>query len=229
MKRFISLVLTLIIIGSVFTGFEVSAKSNKYSVYNDAIFDVQIRSTEEDYSYLGTGSFLYDFNKDSVKELVYCSLNDYGDFFVGVYTIRNQKARRLLRKEIGNYAGNGMAKIGVATKNGNDYLYVVYTNNSWIYEHDKIYVYKVTKNGTKLVTKVSQNYCVVPERDERNYKPNARINGKKVQWSKLNKWISSFKFKIIKKKVFKIDSFSVYLYDYKKSAIKSLSKMKSSL
>lgn len=234
MRRFVSLTIALTIFAAIVCGCNANTNANKnsvkaskvdYSAYKTVIKE-QIENSkncpkETDYTinelYYG---FLNDFDKNGINELVLFYLNnsskgkDKGSSaaycgYLSIYTIQNQSVKPIVKdKIISTFFGKEYGCVGLAEKNGKDYLLV--ENKTGQYDVSEVLrtvdfnFYEVYNNGLKKV-KSASSIEVDTATPKRTY---VEILGK-------NKFHTNDEYKIDNKKASRKQFFKMFdEYDY---------------
>lgn len=203
-KKIISVILTLTLLAGICveTGLSAFAKTETH-LYNGVAGEAVVADNESGDGY----GFLYDFNKDGVKELVMTYVETYGlPVYYAVYTIKNGRPKKLCKRVLSDMGGACYKGVGVAKKGGKRYL-VTYEDcgsgdvdyNTW--RRVKVNYYKVTKSKIKKYKsayyKGKYNNIANPVKVK---KRTCKISGKKVSFGKYKKFLKSFKYSKIKRK-----------------------------
>lgn len=165
-------------------------------------------------------AFLYDFDKNGIKELVYTffdrDANNMPCRYLSVYTIKNGKAKALIKKKFLNAeASNPSEYIGVAKKGKTAYLFLQYRNNGQFHEFQTVKYYKIkgSKISCKKTVKIDFNADMSNSGKITNIRYKIKVNNKKKTPSKLYKWQKTFKMSKIKRSKSKYMKKYVY-YSY---------------
>ena len=189
MKKIISALLSFTILLSLSIGFETTSQAASVKKYKKVAKSAlsshkKYQNYGSYYQYFEGNSFLYDFDKNGTKELVmlYGGLkNNYPAYYLSVYTIKNGKAKALIKKKcIQQDAGAPRQCVGVAKKKGKSYLLFGKGNSSGNGKYFNLTYYRV--KGSKIYKK---------------YSGKGSYKFKKVKNKKFNKWQKSFKIKYV--------------------------------
>lgn len=212
-KCVVSIILsTFILISSLFVFPSTAQAKNKYLPYKKIVSSAINKNKKiddsspyiTDFCAKESAGFLYDFDKNGIKELVLTNFttdkNNIRWRVLSVYTIIRDKTVPLIKnKKINSEAGDPIIRIGVATKKGKSYLVVNYC----IYQHGYYGIIKrgnykyfaITKNKVtlKYKTKFTLNYDGYESNKIAN--ESYKLNNKKVSHSKYNSFKKSFSYK----------------------------------
>ena len=158
---------------------------------------------------------LYDFDNNGTKELLTYSYNNKTEDpenLYSIYTIKNNQLKTVVknRKNYISYVGNERGCVGIASKNGKNYLFEVKSNAPTDFsEVRRTYnytVYNITGGGLKKLNtaKWVEVNSAIGKKYHKEYpkaytKSQYKIDGKKVDKTKFMNFINSFKLKNLKK------------------------------
>lgn len=211
MKKFISLFLATTIIASTISFSSVEAYS-KYTPYKKILNRVQ-NSPLTIYSQTG---FLFDFNKDGTKELVYKNTivkNNNGNLIefeaFSFYTLKKEKLKKIVKnKKILALVASSGASVAVATKKGKNYL-IVDKSLGGGHPHHKgvqtIILYKFSNNRIKKYKTFTCSYELF---NASVVSLSCKIGKQKCSFAKFKKELKTYK---IKKGKLKFSGYSAYL------------------
>lgn len=207
MKKIVSILLSVSMLLSLAIGFETTSHAASVKKYKKVAKSAlsshkKYQNYGSYYQYFEGNAFLYDFDKNGTKELVmlYGGLkNNCPAYYLSVYTIKNGKAKALIKKKcIQQDAGAPRQCVGVAKKKGKSYLLFGKGNSSGNGKYFNLTYYRI--KGSKIYKKYSGKGSY-RFRYLKNNKTKAysitKINGKKVKNKKFNKWQKSFKMKYV--------------------------------
>lgn len=217
MKKFLSIILSMVLLSLVFC---CSANAKSYSKYNK-----YIKAAVSSSNSCGRESkgFLYDFDKNGTKELVmiyWKQSSQYGQIkVVSVYTLKGKKVKAIIKnkKLVTDTTGGGDA--GVAVKGGKRYL-LVNTGSGDDSTYNTVKLYKISSSKAKC--KKTGKCSIYYDYNKRKAVTSSYISGKKTSYSKYVKWEKSFSLKYLKLKKSRFDNLYKYYYT---STAKSLSSL----
>lgn len=194
MKRIIGVCLCLSMVVSSFAfGMSAEAKS-KYAPYKKILTNAAPAS----FDYCAYG-FMYDFDNNGTKELVYqksVGENPFPSDSYSLYTIKKSKAVKIVKnKKLVKQVGGCSSAVGVATKGKKKYL-VVYTFNgggSPINGNGSFILYTV--KGTKAKVYKKYDYSFNTNMNGSVKSSSYKVNGKKCSFSVYKKQLKTFKYK----------------------------------
>lgn len=159
--------------------------------------------------------FLCDFDKNGTKELLTYSFNNKADNpenLFSIYTVKDNKLKALVKdkKNYISYVGNERGCVGVASKNGKNYLFEVRSSSPTDLSEVRRtynYIFYAVKNGKLAKVKTAKWIEVNTALGKKYHKefPKAytesqyKVGGKKVDNAKFIKYLKTFKFTYIGK------------------------------
>lgn len=237
MKKFISIVLSLVVLSTMLLGFEITANAAisycHLSLYKNE-FKKIYKSCYKNKKYIDNSrAFYYDFDGNGQKELVIIATKKKSKkigAYLYLYTIQNGKVKSIIKnRRLAYYSGEDCpAQIGLAKKKGKQYLFVrTVAIDSETESESTIKLYNI--KGSKVTCKYTAISTAKFNNKSDKWKVNVKINSKKKSNKFFMKWQKSFKLKFVGAKENK-KGYKKYFYyndfNVTKNLMKSTSPMK---